>query len=84
MKAFLGKVWAFIKLACLQAWSVVSDAKWDADTQKIAGLGMVALGSWLMVTCILKWDFASTAPQYAIALITLGCGLLGWRGHTDI
>ena len=78
------KVWAAIVAFFKQLWSLVTDKDWDADAQKIVGILAVSLGFAVMATCTLKWDFQGQAPIYGSALITLGVGLLGWRGHTDV
>jgi len=77
VKDGIAKVWK-------QIIAPFTDKQWDADAQKIVGFGVVFLGAWVIITAIIKDKFDGPGPQYGIALITLGVGLLGWRGHTDV
>jgi hypothetical protein len=83
VKAFFVFIWNAIKYVFKQLWAIPTDSKWDADAQKIAGLLIVIVGITIEITCCVKWDFSSKAPDIGIALITIGGALLGWRGHTD-
>ena len=80
----MSRVWTAIKAFFKQAWALVSDKEWDADAQKFVGFSLIALGFSIMATCLLKWDFQGQAPVFGSALLTLGAGLIGWRGHTDV